>query len=127
MIFNVKLNAGFTWKSRLVAEGHKQDAPDSITYLSVVSCDRVIIMLTLVALNKLDLQTANVQNAYLNANSKERIYFYAGTEFGKDEGKLFMVVRALYGLKGAESAWAAAIFQCMRNLGFTTCIADGDV
>ena len=95
MIFDVKLYASFTRKVRLAADEHKEDAPYSMTYSSVVSCDRVIIMLTLVALNKLDLQTANVQNAYLNANSKERIYFYAGTEFGKDEGKLFMVVRAL--------------------------------
>ena len=109
MIFNVKLNAGFTWKSRLVAEGHKQDAPDSITYLSVVSCDSVIIMLTLAALNRVDLQTADVYNAYLNNKSKERVYFYAGTQFVKDEGKLVIVVRALYGLKGSGISWAAAI------------------
>ena len=127
MIFDVKLNAGFNQKARLVADGHKQDAPDSMTYLSVVSRDGVIIVLTLAALNNVYLQTADVQNAYLNANPKERVYFYAGTEFGKDEGKLVIVFRALYGLKGAGNAWAAAIRQCMRNLGFTPCIADGDV
>ena len=70
MIFNVKLNAGFTWKSRLVAEGHKQDAPDSMNYSSVVYCDSVRIMLTLVTLNGLELQTANVQNTYLNSKPK---------------------------------------------------------
>ena len=96
-------------------------------YLSVVSRDGVRIMLTLAALYNLDLQTANVQNTYLNAKPKERAYFYAGTEFGKDEGKLVIVVRAFYGLKRDVSAWAAAIHQCMRNLGFTPCVADGDV
>ena len=109
MIFDVKLDAGFTRKARLVADGHKQDAQQSMTYLTVVSRESVRIMLTLVALNSLDLQTANVQNAYLNAKPKERVYFYAGTEFGKDEGKLVIVVRSLYGLKGAGIAWAAAI------------------
>ena len=127
MIFDVKIDACFTRKSRPVADRHKQDAPDSMTYSSVVSHDSVRIMLTLAALKNLDLQTADVQNKYLNTNPKELFYFYARTDFGKDVGKLFMVVRALYGLKGAGSAWAAAILQCIRNLGFTPCIADGDV
>ena len=127
MIFDVKLDAGFTRKARLVADGHNQDVPTSMNYLSVVSRDSVRIALTLVALNCLDLNTADVQNTYLNAKPKGRVYFYAGTEFGKDEGKLVIVVRALYGLKGDVSAWAVAIHQCMRNLGFTPCVADGDV
>ena len=62
MIFDVKLDAGFTRKARLVSDGHKQDAPYSITYLSVVSRDIVRTMLALAALNSLDLQTADVQN-----------------------------------------------------------------
>ena len=57
MIFDVKLDAGFTQKALLVADGNKQNAPDSMTYLSVVSQDSVRIMLTLAALNNLDLQT----------------------------------------------------------------------
>ena len=92
-----------------------------------MSRDSVRITLTLAALNSLDLQTADVHNAYLSAKPKERVYFYAVSEFGKDEGKLGIVVRALYGITGAGNAWSAEIHQCMRNLGFTPCVADGDV
>ena len=127
MISDVKLDAGFTRKARLVADGHKQVAPDSMTYASVVSRDSVRIVLTLAALDNLDVLCADVQNAYLNAKPRERVYFYTGDEFGKDKGKLVIVVRALYGLKGAGSAWAAAIRQVMRDLGFTPCLADADV
>ena len=73
MIFDVKLDTVFTWKARLVADGHKQDAPDSMNYSSVVYCDSVRIMLTLAVLNSLDLQTTDVQNTYLNAKPKERV------------------------------------------------------
>ena len=127
IIFDVKIESGFTQKARLVADGHNQDAPDSMTYSSVVSRDSIRIMLTLAALNSLDLQTADVQNTYLNSNPEERVYFYSRTEFGKDEGKISIVVRSLYGLKGAVNAWVAAISQCMLNLGFTPCIEYGRV
>ena len=95
MIFDAKLDAGFTQKARIVADGLKQNAPISITYSSVVSHDSVRIMITLAALNGLDIQTADAKNAYLNTNPKECVYFHAGTEFGKNEGKLFIVVRVI--------------------------------
>ena len=37
------------------------------------------------------------------------------------------MVRALYGLKGDVSAWAAAIQKFMKYLGFQPCMADSDV
>ena len=60
MIFDVKLDSGFTQKARLVADEYNQDIPNSMTYSSVVSRDSVRIMLTLAALNGLYLQTANI-------------------------------------------------------------------
>ena len=36
MIFDIKMDGKFTRKVRLVADGHKTDAPASITYSSVV-------------------------------------------------------------------------------------------
>ena len=54
MIFNIKMD--FTCMARLVAGGgHLTDAPSSITYSSVVSCNSVQILLTIAALNDLDI------------------------------------------------------------------------
>lgn len=57
------------------------------------------ISLLLTALNGCDVKCANIMNAYLTTPPKEKFYIWAGPEFGNDEGKLFLIVRALYGLK----------------------------
>lgn len=127
MIFDVKLDAGFTRKARLVADGHLIDAPASMTYASVVSRDTVRIALTLAALNDCEVLCADVQNAYLNAPPKEKVWIQAGPEFGVHEGKTVVIVRALYGLKGAGAAWATAVRQMMQDMGFRSCLADRDL
>ena len=53
IVFNVKLGENFRWKARFCADGHKTQAPSSITYSSVVSRDSVRIMLLIAALNDL--------------------------------------------------------------------------
>ena len=54
MIFDIKMNENFRRKARMVAGGHMTETPTSITYSSVVSCDSVRILLTIAALNGLD-------------------------------------------------------------------------
>ena len=127
MIFDVKMDAGFTRKARFVADGNMIPSPPSMTYASVVSRDSVRICLTLAALNGLNVKCADVQNAYLNAEPKERVYIIAGKEFGRYEGRTVVIIRSLYGLKGSGAAWAAALRQVMRDMNFLPCKADGDV
>ena len=47
----------------------------------------------------------DVGNAYLNAECREKLYSYAGPEFGDDEGKLLIIVRAIYGLRSLGAAF----------------------
>lgn len=70
---------------------------------------------------------ANIGNAYLNAECREKIYMTAGPEFGSDEGKTVIIVRALYGLKSSGAAWRAHLAQSMSDIGFKPCQADPDV
>ena len=102
MIFTVKMD--FTRKARFVAGGHTTKPPSSITYSSVVARDSVRIVLMLAALHGVDVLAADVGNAYLNAPCREKIYCIAGPEFGADEGKTAIIVRALYGLKSSGAA-----------------------
>jgi hypothetical protein len=98
MIFDVKMD--LTRKARFVAGGHQTDPPKESTYSSVVSRDSRRIAFTLAALNDLDVLSADVQGAYLNAPTKEKVYTTAGLEFGADKvGRPVLIVRALYGLK----------------------------
>ncbi len=58
----------FTRKAHFVAGGHKTDPPSSLTYSSVVSRDSVRIAFLIAALNKLDIISADIGNAYINAD-----------------------------------------------------------
>jgi hypothetical protein len=79
------------------------------------------------ALNGLDVQGADVQNAFLSAPNLEKIWMRAGTEFGAEQGKVFIVVRALYGLKSAAAAFRAFMASKLEELGFKSSVADPDV
>jgi len=126
MIFDVK--SDLTRKARFVGGGHQTDPPKESVYSSVVSRDSVRIAFTIAALNGLDILAADVQNAYLNAPTKEKCYTTAGLEFGKENvGRPVMIVRALYGLKSSGARWRDHMADTLREAGFKSCLADPDV
>eukprot|EP00980_Cylindrotheca_fusiformis_P001039 scaffold282_cov121-Cylindrotheca_fusiformis.AAC.1 len=127
LVFDVKLGENFRRKARYCADGHKTAPPASVTYSTVVSRDSVRLMLLVAALNGLDVQGADIQNAYLNAPNREKVWIRAGPEFGDDEGKCFIVTKALYGLKSAGSSFRAFLAKKLDELGFYSCPADPDV
>jgi hypothetical protein len=51
----------------------------------------------------------------------------AGSEFGPDKGKNFLVVRALYGLKSARFSFHSYMAEKLTELGFMSSLADPDV
>ena len=95
MIFDIKMDGKFTRKARLVADGHKTDAPASITYSSVVSRDSVRIAFMLASLNDLEVFSCDIGNAYLNANCREKLWTITGAEFGSEKGSVMIISRAL--------------------------------
>ena len=127
IVFDVKLGENFRRKARLVAGGHTTDAPASITYSSVVSRDSVRIALTIAALNDLDILGCDIQNAYISAPCREKIYCIAGAEFGSEKGKVMIIKRALYGLKSSGAAFRAKLADCIWDLGYRPSKADPDV
>jgi hypothetical protein len=91
-VFDVKLEEDFRRKARYCADGHKTKSPASVTYSTVVSRDSVRIILTIAALNDLQVLGADVQNAFLTAPCKEKVWLTAGVEFGAEQGKNLLVV-----------------------------------
>jgi hypothetical protein len=88
----------------------------------------VRIALAIASLNELDVLAADVQNAYLNAPTKEKCYTVAGPEFGPDnEGRPVLIFRALYGLRSSGARWRDHLAETIRNMGFSACLADGDI
>ncbi len=72
MIFDVKMEV-FKRKAQLVAGDHKTEAPATITYASVVSCETMRIALMLAVLNDLQVKAGDVLNAYITAPVKEKV------------------------------------------------------
>ena len=121
------MGENFRRKARLVADGHLTNVPTSSTYSTVVSRDSVRICFLLAALHGLELLAADVENAYLNAPCREKHWIRAGPEFGHDEGKVYLVVRALYGLRSSGAAFCAYLAEILDDIGFKSSIADPDV
>jgi hypothetical protein len=127
IIFDVKMD--YTRKARWVLNGHlTPDATAVSTYAGVVSRESKRISLTYAALNDLDVITADIRNAYLQAPFSRKDYIICGIEFGLENvGKKSLIRRALYGGKTAGRDFRNHLRECMAFLGFTSCKADPDV
>mmetsp|Transcript_5420 Transcript_5420/g.7997 ORF Transcript_5420/g.7997 Transcript_5420/m.7997 type:complete len:239 (+) Transcript_5420:3465-4181(+) len=80
------------------------------------------------AMYDLEPLAADIGNAYLNAPTKEKYYIITGPEFGSlEEGKIALIVRALYGLKSSSAMWRSHFAATLRDLGFHSSLADPDV
>ena len=127
MIFDVKMMT-LQRKARLVAGGHKTDPPKETVYSSVVSRESVRLAFLAAALNDLDILAADIQNAYLSASTKEKLYCVVGKEFGSDAGRPAKIVRALYGLRSSGKMFREHLARTLReDMKFFSCKADPDV
>ena len=118
MIFYIKLGNNLSRKPRLVGGGHTTTATYSITFLSVVSRNSVKIALNISALNELDIMACDIQNAYLTALCREKIWTFSGQESGEEEGTLMLVKMALYGIKSSGAAFQSKLAGVLRNIGY---------
>ena len=103
------------------------EVPKSLTYASIVSRETVQITLTIAALNDLEVNTVDVQNAFLAVPCSELIHMTLGSEFGEDQGKTVVFVQALYGLTSAGASFRNHLADCMRHLGYHSFLADPDL
>ena len=68
-------------------------------YSGVVGLDTVRMGMFLGELNNLKCCAADVGNAYLNGRTREKVYIIAGSEFGALQGRILIIVGAIYGLR----------------------------
>jgi hypothetical protein len=125
-IFDIKM-ATLQRKARLVANGNETETPKDITFSSVVSRDSVRIFFLLAALNDVEILSCDIQNAYLTAQTKEKLWTRVDAAFGADKGRPAKIVRALYGLKASGACFRAHLANTLRIMGFVSSKADPDV
>jgi hypothetical protein len=114
-------------KARLVAGGHLTDPPIDSVYSGVVSLRSLRMVIFAAELNGLQVYAADVGNAYLEAKTKEKVYFVAGEGFGDKTGHTLIIFKALYGLRSSGARWHDRFADTLRDMGFTPSKADPDV
>jgi len=81
----------------------------------------------LAELNDLDIWATDIGNAYLEAETQEKVFIIAGPEFGKLEGHTLIIVKALYGLRTSGLRWHERLADCLRDMGFQLCKAEPNI
>ena len=79
------------------------------------------------ALNGLNIMACDIQNAYLTADCREKIWTIAGLEFGSEKGTPMVICKALYGLKSSGAAFRAHLAETLYDNGFRSSKVDPDV
>ena len=82
--FDIKMSKVFRRKARVVSGGHITEEPASLTYSSIVSRDSVRIALMIADLNGLKVLACEIQNDFLTAKCREKLYTKAAPEFVSD-------------------------------------------
>ena len=126
MIFDIKME-DFRQKACLVAGGRMTDAPDVMTYVSVVPCKTLCIALTITALDDLKVKVDDIMNTYVTTPVTENIQTVLGPEFGADAGKKADIVCLLYGLKSTGAVFYRHLADCMERMGYKSCLKDSDL
>ncbi|KAI2492430.1 Reverse transcriptase (RNA-dependent DNA polymerase) [Fragilaria crotonensis] len=117
-----------TRKARLVARGNMTEATKEQTFASVVSRDTVRLFFLLAALNDLDLLSCDIQNAYLAAPNKEKVWTKFTDQLGPEyNGKRAIIAKALYGLRSSGRSFRDYLAKNLRELGFASSKADPDL
>ena len=124
-IFDVKHD--LRHKARFVAGGHQTDINKESNYSGVVSLRSMRICLLLGEINDLKTVVGDVGNAYLEAYTKEKVYFVAGPEFGPLAGHSLIIVKALYGLRSSGARYHERFADTLRDMDFFPSKADPDV
>ncbi|CAJ1969014.1 unnamed protein product [Cylindrotheca closterium] len=125
-VFDVKMD--LTPKAQICARGDQTDPPMSVTYASVVTRESIQLAFVIAALNGLNVLSADVSGAYLNAKCAEKVYCILGKEFGEYAEKKAILVKAVYGLKSLGFAWRSLCADVLKEqLEFQPCRGDMDV
>jgi Reverse transcriptase (RNA-dependent DNA polymerase) len=63
----------------------------------------------------------------LESYTTENVYIIAGPKFGKREGHILVISKALYGLQSSGARWHDRFADYIRELGFFPCKAKPDI
>ena len=122
-----ELNLDDRSKERLVTDGHLTKEPGESIYSGVVSLRSLRMVVFLPQLNNLEIWGADVNNAYPEAYTDEKLCIIAGPELKELQGHFLTMVKALYGTHSGGARWHHRLFDILQELSFKPSQVDHDV
>ena len=122
-----QLNLDDRSKERLVTDGHLTKEPVESIYSGVVSLRSLRMVVFLPQLNNLEIWGADVNNAYPEAYTDEKLCIIAGPELKELQGHFLTMVKALYGTHSGGARWHDRLFDILQELSFKPSQVDHDV
>ena len=114
-------------KARLVCDGSRVDPKGLSTRATVVKGISVRLLDLIAHANDLEVKCGDIGNAFIQANTSEKVFTRVGPEFGEHDGKIAFIVRALYGLTTSAERFHTLLADFLRTLGFIPTRFDRDV
>ncbi|KAJ9566785.1 LOW QUALITY PROTEIN: hypothetical protein OSB04_002751 [Centaurea solstitialis] len=113
------------YKARLVAKGYVQEHGIDFdeVFAPVARIETIRLILALAAYNRWEVHHLDVKSAFLQGELKEEVYVSQPEGFIKerDKGKVYRLMKALYGLRQAPRAWYTKLDNILKTLGFKKC------
>ncbi|GJS79307.1 zinc finger, CCHC-type containing protein [Tanacetum coccineum] len=112
-------------KARLVAKGYIQQHGIDFeeVFAPVARMETIRLLLAIAANNKWEVHHLDVKSAFLHGDLKEEVYVTQPEGFVKrqDNGKVYRLIKALYGLRQAPRAWNIKLDNTLKSLDFKKC------
>ena len=130
-VYKIKLDANnqpAVFKSRLVARGfmQKEGIDYNETFAPVVNTDTLHLLFGVAAYFDLEIFHADFTCAFLNMPLKEKIYCNQpkGYAVPGKENKVFLILKAIYGLKQSPMEWNKGLDAELVSRGYVNVMAD---
>ncbi|GJV63637.1 ribonuclease H-like domain, reverse transcriptase, RNA-dependent DNA polymerase [Tanacetum coccineum] len=109
-------------KARLVAKGYIQQHGIDFeeVFAPVARMETIRLLLAIAANNKWEVHHLDVKSAFLHGDLKEEVYVTQPEGFVKrqDNGKVYRLIKVLYGLRQAPRAWNIKLDNTLKSLNF---------
>lgn len=122
-VFKIKQNQDGTvdrYKARLVAGGHRQTTGIDYeeVFAPVARLETIRSLLAASVENEMYVHQMDVIAAYIQGDLSEEIYMEQPKLFSRNENKVCLLNKPLYGLKQAGRQWYKRIDDCLQNMNF---------
>jgi len=108
-------------KARLVLSGQLTPPSNDKACSGILSLEGVRTVLFLAELNELQLCAADIAQAYLEANAREKLVIVGGPEFKDLSVHTLILIKALYGARTPGNRFAEKLADDLLHLGFFQC------